>query len=110
MYKTTNLVNGKIYIGYHKTTNLNDSYLGSGVLLLRAVKKYGKENFKREILFVSEDKASAEELEEFIVDSDFITMDSNYNLVTGGNICSLPGNRNPFYGKTHSPELMAAIS
>ena len=51
VYKTTNLVNGKIYIGQHQTYDLNDGYLGSGILLRRAIEKYGEENFKREILF-----------------------------------------------------------
>jgi hypothetical protein len=50
LYKTTNLINGKTYIGIHQTKNINDGYLGSGLYFLRAVKKYGKENFKREIL------------------------------------------------------------
>ena len=49
IYKTTCLVNGKIYIGKHEG-DCNDNYLGSGELFLKAVKKYGRENFKREIL------------------------------------------------------------
>ena len=49
IYKTTNLINGKIYIGQH-IGKVFDSYLGSGSYFLNAVKKYGKENFKREIL------------------------------------------------------------
>jgi group I intron endonuclease len=52
IYKTTNLINGKIYIGQHcvnKRPEIDD-YLGSGNYLKRAIKKYGKENFKREIL------------------------------------------------------------
>jgi group I intron endonuclease len=48
IYKTTNLVNGKQYIGRDGRNNPN--YLGSGILLQRAIKKYGKENFKKEIL------------------------------------------------------------
>jgi hypothetical protein len=52
VYKTTNLKNAKFYLGSHKTVNPNDSYLGSGTLLLRAVAKYGEENFKKEVLFV----------------------------------------------------------
>ena len=51
IYKTTNLVNGKIYVGKHefsKDKRLNSSYLGSGVALKRAIIKYGKENFNRE--------------------------------------------------------------
>ena len=50
VYKTTNLINKKIYVGVHSTDNLDDWYLGSGKRLLLAIRKYGKENFKREII------------------------------------------------------------
>lgn len=51
IYKTTNLVNGKQYIGKHKATKFEpDKYIGSGTLLLRAIKKYGKHNFSCELL------------------------------------------------------------
>lgn len=43
IYETTNLINGRIYIGAHKTNDINDSYLGSGKYLLKAVKKHGIE-------------------------------------------------------------------
>ena len=49
IYKTTCLINNKIYIGKHEGRE-DDGYIGSGKLLQRAVKKYGKENFCREIL------------------------------------------------------------
>ena len=48
IYKTTNLVNKKIYIG--QDSKNNPEYLGSGAIVKKAIKKYGKENFKKEIL------------------------------------------------------------
>ena len=50
VYRTTNLVNGKFYIGKHLTKRVDDGYIGSGTNILRAKRKYGEENFKREIL------------------------------------------------------------
>lgn len=48
IYKTTNLVNGKIYVG--KDAHNRSTYFGSGDILRRAIAKYGKDNFKKEIL------------------------------------------------------------
>ncbi|MFN7656402.1 MAG: NUMOD3 domain-containing DNA-binding protein [bacterium] len=48
IYKTTNLLNNKIYVGQSK--NDDDHYLGSGTYITKAIKKYGKSNFKKEIL------------------------------------------------------------
>lgn len=50
IYETTNLVNGKKYIGKHKSNKINKTYLGSGVALKKAIKKYKKENFKVKII------------------------------------------------------------
>lgn len=48
IYKITNLINGKIYIGKDKYNNSN--YLGSGKTLKKAFIKYGKENFRKDIV------------------------------------------------------------
>jgi hypothetical protein len=48
IYKTTNLINGKIYVGQY--SGKKDNYLGSGLLIKKAIKKYGRENFVRDIL------------------------------------------------------------
>lgn len=48
IYKTTNLINNKIYVG--KDSHNDSNYFGSGTILVKAIKKYGKENFKKEIL------------------------------------------------------------
>jgi hypothetical protein len=81
LYKTTNLINNKYYYGIHSTENTNDSYLGSGVLMLRAIKKHGKENFKREILNTFETRKEAMVAEHAIVDPDD---ENSYNLDVGG--------------------------
>lgn len=45
VYKTTNLINGRIYIGQHKSNGLDEQYIGSGKILGIALKKYGRRNF-----------------------------------------------------------------
>jgi hypothetical protein len=68
VYKTTNLVNGKFYIGYHKTDDPQDAYLGSGKYLRNAIAKYGAANFIKEVLFSFSDAASALAREEKLVE------------------------------------------
>jgi hypothetical protein len=59
IYKTTNLVNEKYYFGVHKTGNPYDDYLGSGTYVRRAIKKYGPEKFRKDVLFIYRDAESA---------------------------------------------------
>jgi len=68
VYITTNLINYKKYIGSHVCKDLNDKYLGSGTSLKQAFKKYGKENFKREILAIVDCPKVMKELEEYYID------------------------------------------
>lgn len=84
IYKITNKVNNKIYIGVHSTNDLNDGYMGSGVAIKRAIDKYDIENFTREILydFGSSDQAYLKEAE--IVNESFVSRRDTYNMKCGG--------------------------
>ena len=84
IYKTTNLINGKYYIGQHKTKKLNDGYLGSGTLFRYALKKYGKENFSRQILAYAESAEQLNRLQALYVNKETIDDENSYNLMTGG--------------------------
>lgn len=84
VYKTTNLLNNRYYIGMHRTENIDDGYLGSGKILKRAIKKYGKENFKREVLFIFDNENDMILKEAELVNEEFCKSDDNYNVATGG--------------------------
>lgn len=84
VYKTTNLVTNKYYIGVHKTANPEDDYLGSGTVLKRSIKKYGKENFRKEVLFIFDNLKEAYEKEYELVNETFVKCEDNYNLHVGG--------------------------
>lgn len=126
VYITLNMINMKMYVGVHSCVDLDDGYLGSGTLLKKAIKKYGKENFRREILYVFDNKQDAyskeaEIVKEFIVDSEEF-----YNLTKGGRCLSMTwdirekisqskkgqniGDKNPMYGKVHTEESKKKMS
>lgn len=84
IYKITNTINNKIYIGCHKTQVIDDGYMGSGKYLQYAFQKYGLVNFTKEILFVFDNPKSMYEKEAEIVDEDFILENNTYNLKCGG--------------------------
>jgi hypothetical protein len=68
IYKITNLTNGKMYIGKHKTVNIDDGYMGSGIIIKHALKKYGTENFRKEWLMFCEDEEELNYMERVYVD------------------------------------------
>ena len=84
LYQITNKINGKIYIGVHKTLNLEDGYMGSGLRINRAYIKYGIENFEKQILIFFDNIKEMFETERIIVDSEFIKRTDVYNIVEGG--------------------------
>ena len=127
VYETTCLVNNKTYIGSHATNNINDGYLGSGRSFRNAVKKYGKPNFVRKILFSF---STVEEMllkEAELITSEYIHSKNTYNLVPGGrggfHIIDIEtwkknlkvasenrSNKQPALGHTHSEETKKKMS
>jgi hypothetical protein len=83
VYRTTNLINNKYYIGKHASKKFNPRYFGSGKALKLAVQKYGKENFKVKIIKTFDTEDEAFTYERLIVEN--LLDDPNcYNLVDGG--------------------------
>lgn len=86
IYKTTNLINGKFYIGQKKSSFfLGESYLGSGVRLKSAIKHYGKENFVVEVIDFADSRDELNEKEIFWISKlDATNLDIAYNVSQGG--------------------------
>ena len=112
VYLTTNLVNGKRYIGKRSCSCLieEDLYLGSGKILIKAIDQYGLENFSKEILKIcsTEDEAYRYEAE-MISKYNAKERRDFYNLDGGGRGTGI-GKNNPFYGKQHTLETRKRIS
>ena len=85
IYQITNTINGKTYIGQHKYKKLNDKYMGSGIILKQAQKKYGKENFTKEILYSRiRDKETADAMEIWVIKRERAKGKAEYNIADGG--------------------------
>ena len=87
VYKTTNLINNKIYIGQHKWVgeSIDSNYLGSGYLLKRALQVHGRKNFKCELLDWAETKEALDKLEVYWIDKlDARNPEIGYNIALGG--------------------------
>lgn len=84
-YKIENKINGNFYYGVHKTDNLEDGYMGSGMRIGYAIKKYSVENFKKENLLFFETYNEALNYEAEVVNEELLIDSSCYNLTLGGN-------------------------
>lgn len=83
IYKTTNLINNKIYVGQDK--NNNPYYLGSGKILLRAIKKYGRDNFSKKILEICNSNDELNKKEEYWIRKlNSTDRKIGYNISIGG--------------------------
>ena len=104
IYKTINDVNGMFYYGKHVTENLDDKYLGSGTFLNRAIKKYGKDHFHREIIFLLSSEEEMNNKEREIVTEDLVRNPMCYNVMLGGE------GGDTWSGKHHSNETKKKLS
>lgn len=84
-YETTNLVNGKKYLGIHGSKDFTkDSYIGSGTILREAVKKYGKSNFIRKDIKFFDTQEEAKEFERKAITPEILRSRDYYNIAEGG--------------------------
>lgn len=129
IYMTTNLVNGKKYIGQKASSSFVEDYKGSGTYLKNAINKYGIENFKTEILKWCYDQEELDSSERFFIEqNNAVESDDFYNLAKGGSFGNArkgskfseqarkkmseinKGEKNAMWGKTHSEESRKKIS
>ncbi len=83
IYRITNNINHKVYVGKHQTNDLADGYMGSGKLIRAAIAKYGIDQFSKEILHVFDNEQDMNAKEAELVTEDFCR-EANYNLCVGG--------------------------
>lgn len=136
VYKTTNLTNNKFYLGVHGCTKKCAkacNYIGSGIVLKQAIKKYGRENFIRETLMEFDTSEEAYDYEAWLVNDYMVSRPDCYNMVCGGEggfawdferrqlfsfnqlgeknkMFGLFGEQNPNYGRVASEETKQKIS
>ena len=116
IYETTNNINGKKYIGKHKSSTFDTNYLGSGNNLRKAINKYGKENFSVRILEeIDTNQEDLDTKEVFWIEFyNAVKSKEYYNIsygkeTEGWNI-DTKGSNNGFYNKHHSEEAKVKIS
>lgn len=85
IYKTTNTVNGKIYIGQHKSEKFDYSYIGSGKIFKSAVRSYGRDKFVCEVLCWCDSREQMNEMEKYYIQEyGAKNKDIGYNISDGG--------------------------
>lgn len=126
VYKITNKLNNKYYIGVHKTKNINDRYFGSGKIIKEAIAKYNKINFIKEVLYVYTTKDEAYLKEKELVNKITLQDPLMYNIQEGGIPTAdwvdnrrinysknISGENHHFYGKklteTHRNNISAGV-
>lgn len=126
VYRTTHIPTSKFYIGVHSTEDINDGYMGSGILIRRLVESRPSKEFVKEILHEFNTREEAYQKEQELVSQTTLDDDLCLNLSIGGNggwdyvnntyltksIRSerTIGCRNPMYGKRHSEESISLMS
>lgn len=101
LYKIVNSFNSEFYIGVHETNNPYDGYMGSGVRIERAIKKYGRTNFSKEILAIYDVSEEAYLIEKWLLS--FCRQNVECLNLSDGGI----GGAN-FKGRNHTAESKAA--
>lgn len=90
-YKITNNINNHFYYGIHSTNKLDDGYMGSGLRLTAAYKKYGIENFTKEILKFFDSRKEYADYEAEVVNEVLIKDPNCYNVMLGGEYLTTMG-------------------
>ena len=109
VYRTENTINGKFYYGVHDTKSRDSKhYLGSGLLLKKAIKKYSRDNFVRRTVKKFDNRDDANAFEALIVDQDFVDRNDCYNKALGGQGGAIY-DKHPMLGKKHSRESKAKM-
>ena len=118
IYKVTNNINGKVYIGQtrrklldRKRRHLRDAKNGSNVQFHCALRKYGEDNFSWEVICFAKDKDTLNELENYYI-SKYDSINSGYNMVDGGdnNVMDIPYVRDKHKKRMQSEETRRKIS
>lgn len=114
IYKFTNNINNKVYIGKHKYNlpKLDENYLASGILINRAFDKYGLDNFTQELICICDSLEELNEKEKFYIKEYDCMKPKGYNLTKGGDGISEPTpeiiekNRQWHLGRKQSEETL----